>query len=89
MTTPTLSTKLTTTVGLLIFTSLLVFLMVVVGGLAVLLSIAVSAVTLISVPVLILTGRRRGDDKLLTAWGIYLAVYLTISTGNNTCRWSA
>jgi hypothetical protein len=31
--------------------------------------------------VLWLSGKRRRAGQLLTAWGIYLAVYLTISTG--------
>lgn len=81
MTIQTLRTILAMTFGLLLFTSGLVFFMVVVGGMAVLLSLAVSAVTLISLPVLWLTGKRRRAGQLLTRWGIYLAVYLTISTG--------
>jgi hypothetical protein len=74
ITATTLAAAVAMTLGLLLF-------MVVVGGLAVLLSLAVSAVTLIFLPVLWLAGKRRRAVQLLTAWGIYLAVYLTISTG--------
>ena len=65
-------------VGLLV--GLLLF-MFVLGGLVLLLSIAASAVTLLAAPVLYLTGKRRRAVQLLTAWGIYLAIYLAISTG--------
>ena len=60
--------------GLLLF-------MLALGGLVVLLSLVALAATLITLPVLLLTGKRRRAIQLLTAWGIYLAVYLTISTG--------
>jgi len=65
-------------VGLLL--GLLLF-MFALGGLVLLLSIAASAVTLLAAPVLYLTGKRRRAVQLLTAWGIYLAIYLAISTG--------
>ena len=64
-------------VGLLL--GLLLF-MFALGGLVLLLSIAASAVTLLALPALVLTGKRRRAVQLLTAWGIYLAIYLTIST---------
>jgi hypothetical protein len=65
-------------VGLLV--GLLLF-MFVLGGLVLLLSLAASAGTLLAVPALYLTGKRRRAVQLLTAWGIYLAIYLAISTG--------
>lgn len=55
--------------------------MIALGGLVVLLSLVALAVTFITLPVLWLTGKRQGAIQLLTAWGIYLVVYLTISTG--------
>jgi hypothetical protein len=59
----------------------LLLLMIALGGLVVLLSLVALAVTFITLPVLWLTGKRQGAIQLLTAWGIYLVVYLTISTG--------
>jgi hypothetical protein len=59
----------------------LVFFMAVLGGLVVVLSLAGVAVTLVALPVLWFSGGRRGVIQLLTAWAIYLALYLTISTG--------
>jgi hypothetical protein len=59
----------------------LLFFMFVLGGLVLVLTIVASAVTLLTLPVLILTGKRRRALQLLTAWGIYLGIYLTISTG--------
>jgi hypothetical protein len=72
------TTTLTATVAM--FSVLLLF-MVAVGGLVLLLSMVVSAGILLALPVLWLTGRRRRAGRLLTAWGIYLAIYLTMSTG--------
>jgi hypothetical protein len=63
--------------GLLLF-------MFALGGLVLLLSLAASAVTLLTLLALILTGKRRRAVQLLTAWGIYLAIYLTIATGITT-----
>src|SRR5205814_6882436 len=51
------------------------------GGIAVLATLFGTAVTLLSVPVLWLCGKRRGAGKLLAGWGIYLAFYLAVSTG--------
>jgi hypothetical protein len=59
----------------------LVLFMVAVGGLVLLLTFVVSAVTLLSVPVLWLTGKRWRAGQLLAGWGVYLAIYLTIATG--------
>jgi len=73
-------TKTTLIVGIVIVLGLLFF-MFVLGGLVLLLSIAASAVTLLAVPALYLTGKHRRAVQLLTAWGIYLAIYLTIATG--------
>jgi hypothetical protein len=74
MTTPTLAATVAMTAGMLFF-------MVALGGLVLVLSIVALAVTLIALPVLCLTGKRRRAGRLLTAWGIYLAAYLTIATG--------
>jgi hypothetical protein len=57
------------------------FFMAALGGLVLLVSLAGSALTLVALPVLWLKGQRRPANRLLTAWGIYVAVYLTISTG--------
>jgi len=73
-------TKTTWFVAVGLFLGLLLF-MFALGGLVLLLSIAASAVTLLALPALVLTGKRRRAVQLLTAWGIYLAIYLTISTG--------
>jgi len=51
------------------------------GGLVLLLSIVALAVTLIALPVLWLTGKRRRAGQLLSVWGVYVAAYLTIATG--------
>ena len=71
-------TRTIVAVGLLL--GLLIF-MFALGGLVLILSIAASTVTLLAVPALYLTGKRRRAVQLLTAWGIYLAIYLTIATG--------
>jgi hypothetical protein len=62
-------------------TLVLALFMIVLGGLVLVLSLAAVAVTLIALPVLWLSGRRRRAGQLLTAWGIYAALYLTIATG--------
>ena len=59
---------------------LLVF-MIVMGGLVLLLSLVASAVTLLALPVLWLTGKHQRARQLLAASGIYLCIYLAISTG--------
>jgi hypothetical protein len=74
ITTTTLTVAVAMILGLLL-------LMIALGGLVVLLSLVALAVTFITLPVLWLTGKRQGAIQLLTAWGIYLVVYLTISTG--------
>jgi hypothetical protein len=81
MTTRTLPTTLTTTLGLLLFTAVLVLFMVAAGGWVVVLSFAVLAVTVLSLPVLWLSGNRRSAGKLLAGWGIYLVFYFAVSTG--------
>ena len=77
----TLASKLAMTFGLLLFSAIAVLFMVAMGGLVVILSGAALAVTLIALPALWLVGKRRQAGRLLTAWGIYVAAYLTISTG--------
>ncbi len=67
--------------GALFSAAVLVFFMIVLGGLVVVLTFTALAVTLLSLPVLWLTGRPRRAGQLLAAWGIYLAIYLAISTG--------
>ena len=81
-----MTTRLVTVIGALLFAAVLVFLMIVLGGLVVVLSFAGLAVTLLSLPVLWFTGRARRAGQLLAAWGIYLAVYLAISTGIAVAR---
>jgi len=51
------------------------------GPLVLLLSLAASLVTLLTLLGLIVAGKRHRAVQLLTAWGIYLAIYLTIATG--------
>ena len=81
-----MTTRLVTVLGALLFAAVLVFLMIVLGGLVVVLSFAALAVTLLSLPVLWFTGRDRRAGQLLAAWGIYLVVYLAISTGIAVAR---
>jgi hypothetical protein len=71
----------TTLAATVVITSGLLLFMVVLGGLVLLLSIAVSAVTLVTLPVLWLTGKRTQAGQLLAASGLYWAIYLTIATG--------
>ena len=59
----------------------LLLFMVVLGGLVLVLSLAGAAMTLMALPLLWLTGKRRRAVQLLTAWGIYVAIYLTMATG--------
>jgi hypothetical protein len=66
--------------GLLLFTVWLVLFMVAAGGLVVLLSFVALAVTLLFLPLLWFTGRRRRAGQLLAAWAVYLTIYLMIST---------
>ncbi len=60
--------------GLLLF-------MVAVGGLVLLLSLVATAAILAALPVIWLRGNRRRARQLLTAWGVYAALYLTMATG--------
>lgn len=59
----------------------LVFFMFALGPIVLLLTIGALALTLIGLPILLLTGRRRRASQLLFAWGIYLPAYLLIATG--------
>ena len=59
----------------------LVLFMFALGPLVLLLTLAATSVTLLSLLALVLTGKHRRAVQLLTAWGIYLAIYLTIATG--------
>jgi hypothetical protein len=81
MTKTKLSTRLAISFGLLLFTVWLVLFMVAAGGSVLLLSFAGLAVTLFVLPVLWFRGKRRRAAQLLAGWAIYLAIYLTISTG--------
>ncbi len=62
-------------------TSVLLLFMIVMGGLVLLLSLVASAVTVFALPLLWLTGKHRRARQLLAASGIYVAIYLAISTG--------
>jgi len=73
-------TKTTWIVAVAILCGLLLF-MFALGPLVLLMSLAASLVTLLTLVGLVLTGKRRRAVQLLAAWGIYLAIYLTISTG--------
>jgi hypothetical protein len=73
-------TKTTLAAAAAMICVLLLF-MVVLGGLVLVLSLAGAAMTLMALPLLWLTGKRRRAVQLLTVWGIYLAIYLTIATG--------
>jgi hypothetical protein len=74
ITTTTLATAVAMISAMLLF-------MVALGGLVLLLSIVALAVTLASLPVLWLTGKRRRAGQLLAAGGVYVAAYLTMATG--------
>jgi hypothetical protein len=73
-------TKTMWIVGVAMLLGLLLF-MFALGGLVLLMTIVASVVTLLTLPVLFFTGKRRRAVQLLTAWGAYLAIYLTIATG--------
>jgi hypothetical protein len=73
-------TKTTWIVSVAILCGLLLF-MFALGPLVLLMSLAASLATLLTLVGLVLTGKRRRAVQLLAAWGIYLAIYLTISTG--------
>jgi hypothetical protein len=60
---------------------LLAFFMFVIGPIVLLLTIGAIALTVVSMPILLLAGRRRRAGQLLVAWGIYLPAYLVIATG--------
>jgi hypothetical protein len=72
--------------GALLLAAVLVFFMITLGGLVVVLTFAAFVVTVLSVPILSSTGRSRRAGQLLAAWGIYLVVYLAISTGIAVAR---
>src|SRR5436190_16469441 len=80
------TTKLMTVFGALLAAAVVVFFMVVLGGLVVVLTFVALAVTMLSLPVLVLTGRHGRAGQLLTVWGIYLVSYLAISTGIAVAR---
>src|SRR5438046_514480 len=73
-------TKTTWLVAVGLLLGLLLF-MFALGPLVLLMSLAASLVTLLTLLGLIVAGKRRRAVQLLTAWGIYLAIYLTIATG--------
>jgi hypothetical protein len=60
---------------------LLAFFMSALGPIVLLLTIVAVALTVVSLPVLLLTGRSRRAGQLLIALGIYAAAYIGISTG--------
>jgi hypothetical protein len=72
--------------GALLVTAVLVFFMIALGGLVVVLTFAALIVTGLSLPVLVSNGRGRRAGQLLAGWGIYLVVYLAISTGIAVAR---
>jgi hypothetical protein len=72
--------------GVLLLAALLVFFMIALGGLVVVLTFAALIVTVLSLPVLWSAGRSRRARQLLSAWAIYLVVYLAISTGMAVAR---
>jgi hypothetical protein len=74
ITTTRLAAAVAMTSGMLLF-------MFALGGLLLLLSIVALAVTLVTLPVLWLTGRRRRVGQLLMGWGVYVAAYLAMATG--------
>jgi hypothetical protein len=75
-----------TVLGALFAAAVVVFFMVVLGGLVVVLTFVALAVTMLSLPVLVLTGRQERAGQLLTAWAIYLVLYVAISTGIGVAR---
>jgi hypothetical protein len=60
---------------------LLVFFMFAMGPIVLLLTIGALVLTLVILPILLVTGRRQRASRLLMAWGIYLPAYVMISTG--------
>jgi hypothetical protein len=73
--------KRTTWIAAVAIFFVVTFFMFVMGPIVLLLTIAAFGLTIISMPVLMLAGRRRRAGQLLLAWGIYLPVYLMIATG--------
>lgn len=61
--------------------ALVLFVMIAIGGIAVLGTIIGTAAVLLLTPVLWLRGRSKSAAKLLAGWGMYLAFYLLVSTG--------
>ena len=60
---------------------LLLFFMFAMGPIVLLLTIGALILTLIILPILLLTGRRQRVSRLLIGWGLYLPAYVMISTG--------
>ena len=60
---------------------LLALFMFAIGPIVLLLTIGALALTIVSLPILLLTGRRRRAGQLLLAWGVYIPAYLMIATG--------
>lgn len=60
---------------------LMTFFMFVMGPIILLLTIGAFGLTVVSMPVLMLTGRRKRAGQLLLAWAVYLPAYLVIATG--------
>ena len=60
---------------------LLAFFMFAIGPIVLLFSIGALGLTIVSLPVLLLTGKRRRANQLLVAWGLYIPAYLVIATG--------
>jgi hypothetical protein len=60
---------------------LLTLVMFVMGPLVLLFTIGALGLTILSLPILMLTGRTRRAGQLLVAWGVYLPAYLIIATG--------
>lgn len=60
---------------------LLAFFMFAIGPIVLLLSIGALALTIVSLPILMVTGKRRRAGQLLFAWGLYIPAYLVIATG--------
>jgi hypothetical protein len=56
------------------------------GGLALVATLAASFITLIAVPVFWFRRRRRAALMLLGGWGIYLGLYVVVSTGMAVMR---
>ncbi|HET9132350.1 MAG TPA: hypothetical protein VFO86_15445 [Terriglobia bacterium] len=60
---------------------LLALFMFAIGPIVLLLTIGALGLTIVGLPILLWTGRRRRAGQLLFAWGLYLPAYLLIATG--------